>query len=1011
MQETPTRIRFKKTLGKRPDIFLIPGRFAVAWLGIVTLCGVFYVLFNPYLAINPLLMAIVCLTMIVTHWILIGDTPWKYGGKFHTSRTMVKGYPKFDPKNGSQMKQKAGVRRTGKQTKRVIDAIEDEFELVCPIKFQLKGQHVGAYLLQKKGMLRVVWAFKWRGINSTLSKDEAQKIAQLIETGLKQIPHGEELTINAGTFSNERDRIAELEELISSSEAQENKFLLKWAISRLQRLTQLGKHNPKFLKVYLTYTLDGGTTKSQDWVEKMLGQAEQFWKAYISKGDQQYRQQLEDSLINAFNYGYMQAVQLLQNNLKWQVVPMDENDLWEGDCWKKFNQGIAPAISQLLILDQTGLHWKLNSSRHITTEMFAGGCPVLDKQWVYIPGIDSYVGVAVWDQKPLKKYEGVGAYLAQLLDGSAVITDPSVTNTEIVVQFTQANQAIVQKDTSDLVKQSNMHTVMASNRNRLDPGAMFNTRKSLEDHEQLLEGKHAIRIAWAALVYRPTPEALNRAMQNFTSLFEGAVVTRETGYADEIWLETLPFTWRTLLTHPYKRQLLDTTEVAPSLIPLVFDQTLETKGVEFISVRGNTPLYFDPFSRPQHTIVLGKTGAGKTEMFADVIFNFHIRNFHTFIIDSTRGDGSGSFDPLTEFLGGAYFNTSKESNNLLQTPDFRLFTDQEEYDAKYNLYRDTVMSGLIVLTLDKEDEGKTRRLYKQIFNLALHEYFKDPTITGRYNAAHDTGFGSPDWQRMPTLHDLIKFVSVDYMPTVTPEIRDAISSIRLQLESCLVGKIGRAIASPSTFRTDSRLVVYALGNIDDDQDAAPLAVSAYSSAITRALTVKKVFLPIDEGSYLFNYESFAEIAGSVCAKGRKAGIWFALLGQDLKSIKRSKVSSQILDNITTYLIGQITDGAIPALVEEGIPEEVLKNNTSRSFQLPDSEFARQWLIRTGQNYLFGKHYPSFAHHALLMNNTDEVVHRQKAFSDAGGDKFKAINALANEFRASSIDGRSERVKK
>ena len=447
MQETPTRIRFKKTLGKRPDIFLIPGRFAVAWLGIVTGCAVFYLLFSPYLPINPFLMAVICLTLILTHWILVGDTPWKYGGKFHKARTMVKGYPSFDPLNGSQMKQKAGVRRTGKKTKRVIDAIEDEFHLVCPIKFQLKGQHVGAYLLQKKGMLRVVWAFKWRGINSTLSKDEARNIAELIETGLKQIPTGEELTINAGTFSSERERIAELEKLISSTSAQENKFLLKWAISRLQRLTQLGKHNPKFLKVYLTYTLDGGTTKSQDWVEKILGQAEQFYKAYATKGDQQYRQHLEDSLINAFNYGYMQAVQLLQNNLKWSVVPMDENDIWEGDCWKKFNQGKAPKISQLLILDETGLHWELNSERHITTEMFAGGCPVLDKQWVQIPGIDSYVGVAVWDQKPLKKYEGVGAYLAQLLDGSAVLTDPSVTNTEIVVQFTQANQAIVQKDT------------------------------------------------------------------------------------------------------------------------------------------------------------------------------------------------------------------------------------------------------------------------------------------------------------------------------------------------------------------------------------------------------------------------------------------------------------------------------------------------------------------------------------------------------------------------------------
>ena len=1009
MQETPHRIRFKKTLGKRPDIFLIPGRFARDWLLIVTGCTASYMLLSPVVPLDPFFMAVICLTLIATHWILIGDSPWKYGGKLHKSRRMVKGYPKFNLKNTNQLKQQVGVRQTGTKTKQVINAIEDEFHLVSLIRFQLNGQHVGAYLLQKKGTLRVVWAFKWRGINSTLSQDEAKKIAELIETGLQQIPQGEQLTINAGTFSSDRNRVAELKELIRRNPIEEIQFLLTWGISRVQRLTQLGKHNPKLLRVYLTHTLDAGTAKSQDWIERILGQTEQMWKAYVSKGEQHYRQQLEDALVNAFNDGYMQAVQLLQNHLKWQVEAMTEEDIWEGD-WRRFNRGKAPPISQLLLVDESGLHWQLNSSVHITTELLASGCPVLDKQWVHIPGLDSYVGVAVWDKKPLKEYKGDGAYLAQLLDGSAALNAQGVTNTEIVVQFTQANQAIVQKDTQDLVKQANMHANMAQNRQRLDPGAIFNTRKSLEDYEQLHEGKHAIRCGWVALVYRPTPKALSRAMQNFTSLFQGAVVTRETGYADQVWLEAFPFSWRTLLTHPYQRRMLDTTEVTPALMPIVFDQTPETKGVEFISRRGNTPLYFAPFDRPQHTIVLGKTGAGKTEMFMDVIFNFHIRNFHTFIIDSTRGDGSGSFDAITEFLGGSYFNTAKESNNLFETPDFRLFQDQEEYEAKFNLYRDTVMSGLMVLTLDKEAESKTRRLYKQIFNFALYEFFKDSNITQRYNAAHDASFGSTDWQRMPTLRDLMKFVHVDYMPDVTAELRQTISAIRLQLEACLVGKIGRAIASPSTFRTDSRLIVYALGNIDDDQDAAPLAVSAYASAITRALTVKKVVLPIDEGSYLFNYESFAEIAGSVCAKGRKAGIWFALLGQDLKSIKRSAVASQILDNITTYLIGQIESGAIPTLVEQGIPEEILKQNTSVSFQPPTSEFARQWLIRTGDSYLFGYHYPSFAHHALLMNNTDEVAQRQSAYNQAKGNRFKAINALANQFRANSIDGCFQQLK-
>ncbi len=71
--------------------------------------------------------------------------------------------------------------------------------------------------------------------------------------------------------------------------------------------------------------------------------------------------------------------------------------------------------------------------------------------------------------------------------------------------------------------------------------------------------------------------------------------------------------------------------------------------------------------------------------------------------------------------------------------------------------------------------------------------------------------------------------------------------------------------------------------------------------------------------------------------GRKAGTCFALLGSDLESIKRSKIASQIFSNITIYLIGQAKPTVIPILVKQGIPETVLKQNISRSFQLPDSK--------------------------------------------------------------------------
>jgi hypothetical protein len=52
-----------------------------------------------------------------------------------------------------------------------------------------------------------------------------------------------------------------------------------------------------------------------------------------------------------------------------------------------------------------------------------------------------------------------------------------------------------------------------------------------------------------------------------------------------------------------------------------------------------------------------------------------------------------------------------------------------------------------------------------------------------------------------------------------------------------------ALCKPSTFKSDNPLIVYALSNLKDDEEAAPFAASAHSSAITRALQhSKNIFL-------------------------------------------------------------------------------------------------------------------------------------------------------------------------
>lgn len=68
--------------------------------------------------------------------------------------------------------------------------------------------------------------------------------------------------------------------------------------------------------------------------------------------------------------------------------------------------------------------------------------------------------------------------------------------------------------------------------------------------------------------------------------------------------------------------------------------------------------------------------------------------------------------------------------------------------------------------------------------------------------------------------------------------------IELQLRFWLSSRMGQAIAAPSSFPTDAHLLVFALRNLSNKENAAVLALSTYAAALQRALeTPASIFLP------------------------------------------------------------------------------------------------------------------------------------------------------------------------
>jgi hypothetical protein len=91
-------------------------------------------------------------------------------------------------------------------------------------------------------------------------------------------------------------------------------------------------------------------------------------------------------------------------------------------------------------------------------------------------------------------------------------------------------------------------------------------------------------------------------------------------------------------------------------------------------------------------------------------------------------------------------------------------------------------------------------------------------------------------------------------------------------------------------------------------------LSAYSAALRRALESPKSIFFIDESPILFAYPTISRLIGRLCANGAKAGIRVFLSGQDPDTIMNSVAGQQIMQNMSTRLIGRIQPLAIESFV-------------------------------------------------------------------------------------------------
>lgn len=870
---------------------------------------------------------------------------------------------------------------------------ENELDLCCLVRIERDNRVIGAFLLNKGDIsdetkFQVVFAFHCAGIHDQLYQEEVISMASGVSEAMKVLMPGEKCTFLLGRYSDDSERQQYLNSLTEQCPLKLPAILMRNEQARIQELTRRGARSDWQQMIFCTWTSDEFGERKTDPLSKLIynvGKTCRFFLDGVTgRLSERQEQVLEKVLIKAYTEGFLQWEMLFNTKAGLSLNPLRDTELWQW-LWGRFNQTTAPLIPQLLVhredKDRGARLTEIQSAKkHATTILIEGergrsSCPEHRQCSSRIYVKDKVCGV-------LTMADTVGAWGSvreQLSWLWRILSENHIRDTEVWVEIAPANRFLTEDNLHRQAKQTKAARERAFLKGTgRDVGAEIKQEESFDAQKKLYKGAVPLNCAVVFLVYRENVESLDLACELLCNSFGTAKVIRERNIAYQIWLETLPITWRRILHSSSilaERRLVMESETVAGILPLTVPRKLDKQGVEFLTMRGGKSVGVDLFSYTQHALVTGRTGSGKSVLLWRFMLDALSQNIPVVGMDMPAADGESSFKTGIELLGdaGAYFDLSRASNNLMEPPDLRQF-DAKERAQRMQSWRSFIRNALSIIVMGRLDAPHLAQRVDSIVMRTLEIFLTDPDIIERYNLAFEKGWKSPEWQDIPTLKDFIRFCSIARLDIRKPEAIDhqAINQITSQIQALLVSPLGAAIGKPSSFSPEPMVKFYALTGLSNDQDAYTMAVAAKAACLRVALSHSKSLFIGDELSVLFRRDGFSAMVGELCATARKDGLSIILSSQDPDTICTSSAAAMIMQNISYRLTGVITSNAVASFERYlGYPSEIIGKNASESFFPRHSELYSCWLVEKGGRFWQTKFYPGEMTLAAVANNQEE----------------------------------------
>ncbi len=996
-------VRVSRSMGKRASIGPIPADLLFPWM---TIGFVAYFIIRMMLAGSLILWAGCWFWLAVTYWALAGNRAYRYFKQWQIppGQDWINGDSLFVRvtdqglwKRKRKESQGAVLMQTDEGVKRFMP-----FQKYCHLhsiaEIQIGGHKFACLLLHnpRSDQWSAQIPFKFTGLHPQLYRQEVEETIDLLRRGIQELPEREALTFYLGCSTDIRERYEQLNQLAESTSLAPVSVLLLNEQKRIFELANQGVRQVWSQSIWAGWTAQYSEEQKTDNIGKAL-MSLQRWvqkgiRSFVGTEQTFFNNFYRNLAQQVYEQGYLEWRNLLETKCGLEVAPMSAQEAWEW-LWYRFNKSTAPILGkdQYIQIRETerGLseNVPMSGQKDLITLLIQGekgktSVPRHKQQHGYIY-VNEKVGKVVVLEDPPDGWRNAREQLNWIWTR---MSSSYVRDTEVVIQVRPKETWVTRDELEKMSRQS--HTEL---RRAIEDGtgrvvhANLAGEQAADALRKVLEGVKPLYCAPVFIIWRNSEAECEEAAIQLTKSFGTATAVTEDDISWQLWLDSLPINDELLLkkfsTFSERRLTLDSESVI-GFLPIVKPRPLDAEGVEFLTERGGQPVHLNMFgSSPGRIIITGTSGSGKSVLGWRFIEEALARNIPVVGLDLSTG-GDNTFRTAVEMLGerGVYVDILNERMNLMEPPDLRNLPPNLAI-PRFKRWKDFIRQAIMAISMGQIQDQELQERVDSITLRLLEVFFADSEMIDRYNAAFEGGYKSPEWQLMPTAHELLRFCSREKLKLESYEEIDAraINQIVSQLGAKLVDpNIGDVIGRPSTVNPNPIIKFYALSGLSNDSNSYIMAITAQMACLRNALSAPQSLFVGDELSVLLSKNGFADMVGEMLATGRKEGVASLLLAQDLDAIVTCSAAAKIKANITTTITGYTTHAALDAYTSYlHYDSSIIGANATEKFRGNRSEMYTRWLIeRSGRFWQTRSYSPPLAV-AALANEEDEKMARNR----------------------------------